>query len=169
MAFSRKKVFTVFAILLVYIVSVAIGGTEVRRRSLQLSGESGSADHVSVSVNVTGVSQVAQELTAQLSFRVAGKLALDEVTPAADLRLFVNNVRGEQEIDFERGRRMNPVEMVFPLNGNLNRYPFDRYWTTLSLLMVRPEANDEAATSVSSRKDENVRGAQEDVAGAAVG
>ena len=142
---SAKKAFAVCAILLVYIVSLVLGGTEVQRRSLQLSGESASPDHVSVVVNVTGVNQGAQELTAQLSFRVAGKLGLDGVTPATDLKLFVNNVGGEQEFDFERGRRMNPIEVVFPLNGNLNRYPFDRYRTTLALLMVRPEARGAAA------------------------
>lgn len=140
---TGKKVLAVCAILVVYIVTLVRGGNEIQRRSLELSGDSGSPDHVSVVVNVTAVSQVAQELTAQLTFRVAGKLALDAVTPAANLKLFVNNVGGEQEFDFERGRRMNPVEVVFPLNGNLNRYPFDRYRTTLALLMVRPESKGE--------------------------
>jgi hypothetical protein len=163
---TLKKAIVLFAILLVYIVSLVLGGTEVRRRSLQLTGESTSPDHVSVVIVVTGVNQLAQELTAQLSFRPAGGLALDPVTPAADLKLLVNNVGAEQEFTFERGRRMNPVEVVFPLNGNLNRYPFDRYRTTLSLLMVRPEANGEAPTSEDSRKVENGRGGRETPFGA---
>jgi len=152
---SAKKAFAVCAILLVYIVSLVLGGTEIQRRSLQLSGESASPDHVSVVVNVTGVNQGTQELTAQLSFRVSGKLGLDAVTPATDLKLFVNNVGGEQEFDFERGRRMNPIEVVFPLNGNLNRYPFDRYRTTLALLMVRPEAHGAAAIPPEAGKIES--------------
>lgn len=154
----EKKAFTVFAILVVYIVSLVRGATEIRRRSLQLSGESTSPDHVSVLINVTGVNQVTQELTAQLGFRPAGKLALDAVTPAVDLKLFVNNVVGEQEFTFERGTRMNPVEVIFPLNGNLNQYPFDRYRTTISLLMVRPEAKGEAPAPVDSGKVDNGSG-----------
>lgn len=133
-----KKAIVVFAILIVYIVSMVMGGTEANRRSLQLSNESADPDHVSLSVVVTNVNQAAQKLTAQLSFRLAGKIASDEVTPAVDLKFFVNNVQGEQEFDFHKGRRINPIEVVFPLNGNLNAYPFDRYHTTLSLLMTRP-------------------------------
>jgi hypothetical protein len=95
---------------------------------------------VSLNVVVTSVNQIAQQLTAQLNFRLAGKIASDDVTPAVDLKFFVNNVEGEQEFNFPKGRRINPVEVVFPLNGDSNRYPFDRYRTTLSLLMTRPVA-----------------------------
>ena len=138
-----KKAIVVFAILLVYIVSVVMGSTEAHRRSLQLSSESTNPDHVTLIVVVTGVNQATQQLTTQLNFRLAGKIASDEVTPAVDLKFFVNNVEGEQEFDFHKGRRINPVEVVFPLNGNVNRYPFDRYRTTLSLLMTRPEVRGE--------------------------
>ena len=113
-----KKAIVVFAILIVYIVSMVMGGTEVRRRSLQLSNESPDPDHVSLSVVVTSVNQTAQKLTTQLNFHLAGKFASDDVTPAVDLKFFVNNVEGEQEFDFPKGRRINPVEVVFPLNGN---------------------------------------------------
>ena len=33
---------------------------------------------------------------------------------------------------------MNRIEAVFPLNGELNKYPFDRYGTTLWFLMTTP-------------------------------
>lgn len=155
---TGKKILAVCAILVVYTISLVRGANEIQRRSLQLNGESTSPDRVSVVLNVTGVNQGAQELTAQLSFRVAGKLALDAVTPAVDLKLFVNNVGGEQEFDFSRGRRMNAVEVTFPLRGNVNRYPFDRYRTTLSLLMVRPKARGEAAIPEDAAKVENNNG-----------
>ncbi|MGA7224392.1 MAG: DUF4436 family protein, partial [Candidatus Acidiferrales bacterium] len=51
-----------------------------------------------------------------------------------------NNVRGQQEFDFPQGKRMNRIEAVFPLNGNLNKYPFDHYETTMWLLMTIPAA-----------------------------
>ncbi len=143
---SGKRAFVVFAILLAYIVTLVMGSTEAHRRSLQLSSESADPDHVTLIVVVTGVDQMAQQLTTQLNFRLAGKIASDEVTPAVDLKFFVNNVRGEQEFDFHKGRRINPVEVIFPLNGNLNRYPFDRYRTTLSLLTTRPVERGEDRT-----------------------
>jgi hypothetical protein len=33
---------------------------------------------------------------------------------------------------------MNRIEAVFPLNGELNKYPFDHYGATLWLLMTTP-------------------------------
>jgi hypothetical protein len=60
---------------------------------------------------VTNVNQAAQELTAQLGFRLAGNIAL---TPAKDMKLLINNVRGQQEFDFPQGKRMNRIEAVFP-------------------------------------------------------
>ncbi len=157
-----KKAIVVFAILLVYIVTLVMGSTEAHRRSLQLSSESADPDHVTLIVVVTGVDQMAQQLTTQLNFRLAGKIASDEVTPAVDLKFFVNNVRGEQEFDFRKGRRINPVEVVFPLNGNLNRYPFDRYRTTLSLLTTRPVERGEDRTPEQSG-DQGAAGQAKDV------
>jgi hypothetical protein len=74
----------------------------------------------------------------QIALRPQGALAQDEVTPAVDLRLLTNNVRSQQEFDFPKGKRMNRIEAVFPLNGELNRYPLDHYQTTLWLLMTTP-------------------------------
>ena len=97
-----------------------------------------------MSVLVTNVNPAAQELTAQLGFRLAGNIGRDEVTPANDLKLLINNVRGQQEFDFPQGKRMNRIEVVFPLNGDLNKYPFDRYETTMWLLMTAPAASNKA-------------------------
>ena len=79
-----------------------------------------------ISMLVTAVNPSAHELMAQISLRPQGILAQDEVTPAVNLKLLTNNVRSQQEFDFPKGQRMNRVEAVFPLNGELNRYPFDR-------------------------------------------
>ena len=63
---------------------------------------------------MTNVNPAAQELTAQLEFRLAGNIERDEVTPAKDMKLLINNVRGQQEFDFPQGKRMNRIEAVFP-------------------------------------------------------
>ncbi|MFZ0580935.1 MAG: DUF4436 family protein [Candidatus Acidiferrales bacterium] len=133
---TRRKAGFVLGIIALYAVMLVRGSTESTRRSLQLRDETSAQDRIVVSVLVTNVDPVDQELTARLGFRLAGNIAQDEVTPATDLKLLINNVKGQQEFDFPQGKRMNRIEAVFHLNGNLNRYPFDRYGTTIRLLII---------------------------------
>ncbi|MGC1363432.1 MAG: DUF4436 family protein [Silvibacterium sp.] len=134
----RFRTLVVLSILVFYCVILIRNLNEGARRSLQLRDDTDSTDHVVISVLVTGVNPSTQELTAQISLRPQGALAQDEVTPAVDLSLLINNVRSQQEFDFPKGKRMNRIEAVFPLNGELNRYPLDHYRTTLWLLMTTP-------------------------------
>lgn len=143
----RLRIAFVVAILVLYISVLLRGTTESTRRVLQLSDETTARDRVAVAVLVTDVNPVAQEVTAQLSFRLTGGIARDEVTPAEELKLLINNVGGRQEFDFPAGKRMNPVEAVFTLNGDLSKYPFDRYQTTMWLLMTVPAAANKANVS----------------------
>ncbi len=130
----------VIVCILIYLYSVVLfrNLSEGTRRSLRLRDDTDAADHVAISVLVTTVDPGTQELTAQISFKPQGSLAQDEVTPAVDLKLVTNNVRNQQEFDFPKGKRMNRIEATFPLNGELNKYPFDHYGTTLWLLMTTP-------------------------------
>ena len=132
----RFLIFICFLIL--YCASIVLSLHEAARRSLQLRDDSDITDHVAISVLVTGVNPATQELTAQIALRPQGKLAQDEVTPAVDLKLLTNNVRSQQEFEFPQAKRMNRIEAVFPLNGELNRYPLDRYRTTLWLVVTTP-------------------------------
>ena len=124
--------------LILYFALIIRNLNEGARRSLQLRDDSDTTDHVAISVLVTGVNPATQELTVQIALRPQGKLAQDEVTPSVDLMLLTNNVRSQEEFEFPKGKRMNRIEAVFPLNGELNRYPLDRYRTTLWLLMTTP-------------------------------
>jgi hypothetical protein len=134
----RFRTLLVLSILVLYCAILLRNLDEGKRRSLQLRDDTDVADHVAMSVLVTGVNPATQELTVQIALRPQGALALDEVTPAVDLRLLTNNVRSQQEFDFPKGKRMNRIEAVFPLNGEVNRYPLDHYSTTLWLLMTTP-------------------------------
>jgi len=137
----RGRVFLALFLLVVYLAMLARGFTESSRRSLQLRDETASADRIFVSAIVTNVNPSRQELTAQLRFRLSGEIARDEVTPAVDLKLFINNF-GQQEFDFPKGRRMNRIEASFPLNGELNKYPLDRYESNLWLLVTTPAGKE---------------------------
>ncbi len=138
---SRIWLLVVALISAAYIASMIAGITESARRSVHLSNQTQTTDHISVSALITGVNPASHEVTAQLGFSVSGAIALDEVTPAKDLRLLVNNIGGPQEFDFPKGKRMDLIKVELPLNGDWNRYPFDHYETTLSLLMVTPGGN----------------------------
>jgi hypothetical protein len=144
---TRLKAGFVLGIIAVYVASLVRGSTESTRRSLELHDETSAQDRIAVSVLVTSVNPAAQELTAQLGFRLAGNIARDEVTPAQDLKLLINNVRCQQEFGFPQGKRTNRIEAVFPLNGNFNKYPFDRYETTVWLLITIPPAANQKQVS----------------------
>jgi hypothetical protein len=144
---ARLKIAFVVGILALYTTVLLRGSTESSRRVLQLNDEASARDRVGVSVLVIDVNPVARELIAQLMFRLAGDIARDEVTPAIDLKLLINNVGGQQEFDFPQGKRMNPIQAVFPLHGDLNKYPFDKYETTMWLLMTAPGAVNKAIVS----------------------
>jgi hypothetical protein len=135
---KRIWLLIILLILAVYSAVVLRGLTESTRRSLLLRDETGTADRVSISIVATNANPATHELTAQVSFRLSGNIAKDEVTPAVDLHLLINNFRGAQEFDFLKDKRMNRIEVVFPLNGELNKYPLDRYDTTVRLLMTTP-------------------------------
>lgn len=70
-----------------------------------------------------------------------------------DLKLLTNNVRSQQEFDFPKGKRMNRIEAVFPLNGN--------YRTTLWLLMTTPARKVQPKTSSGLENNGN-KGLQDD-------
>jgi hypothetical protein len=145
---GRLKTVVLFASLaFVYCFVLLRSLNEGSRRSLQLRDDTDAADHIVISVLVTGVNPATQELTAQISFRPQGALAQDEVTPAVDLELLANNVRSQQQFEFPKGKRMNRIEAVFPLNGELNKYPFDHYGTTLWFLITTPARKTQTQTA----------------------
>jgi hypothetical protein len=134
-------------VLAVYVAILLRGLTESARRSLLLRDETDTTDRAFISIEVTNANTSTKELTARLAFRVVGGVAQDNVTPAVDLKLLINNIHGQQEFDFPKGKRMNRIDAIFPLNGDLNRYPFDDYETTLRILMTRPARNAQPQTS----------------------
>ena len=155
MKIVRFRILLILFILVFYCALLLRSLNESRRRSLELRDDIDATDHVVISVLVTGVNPAAHELTAQISLRPRGALARDEVTPTVDLKLLTNNVRSQQEFDFPKGKRMNRIEAIFPLNGELNKYPFDRYVTTLWLLMTTPTRKVQPQTSSVPEGTEN--------------
>lgn len=143
------------AVIVIYVAVLLHNRNESSRRSLQLR-EDVAADGVFISVTVTSVNPATRELTAQLGFRPFGDMAQDGVSPRTNLKLLVNNVRGQQEFDFLKGERMSRIEAVFPLDGDVNRYPLDQYKTTLWLFMTASDETDRQLAHQIQKQSEEV-------------
>ena len=137
----------IICLLAVYVAVLLRGLTESTRRSLLLRDETDTTDRMFISIEVTNANTSTKELTARLGFRVVGSVATDNVTPAVDLKLLINNIHGPQEFDFPKGKRMNRIDAMFPLQGDSNKYPLDHYATTVRLLMISPARNVQPQTS----------------------
>ncbi len=123
----------------IYLSSLWLSFTDSDRRAFSLEVPAASADHLTISVSVVHVDVPRLEMTTRLSFHLAGSLAQDETTPARDLKLVLNTISGPQEFDFPKGQRINPIEAVFPLEGDVNLYPFDRYSGVVWLFATMPQ------------------------------
>jgi Domain of unknown function (DUF4436) len=130
---------------LLYVAVLIHNLHESERRSLQLR-EVSVGDYVSVSIRVVEADVNRSEVRVHIQLRPVGNLAKDRVTPARNLKLFLNAFRGPQEIDFPAGRRMDPIEAEFSLDGDANRYPFDHHQTTLWFLLTAPIRHDRPPT-----------------------
>ncbi|MDT8069556.1 MAG: DUF4436 family protein [Terriglobia bacterium] len=122
----------------IYFSVIWLNFTESARRSINLEIPSHGNDYLLIDVDLINVDLQRREMTARITFSATGNLAEDEVTPATDLQLVLNTVRGQQQITFPKGKRMNITEAVFPLLGEINRYPLDRYTGNVWLLATIP-------------------------------
>jgi hypothetical protein len=131
-----KIAFVVF-ILIFYSATLIHNLNESQRRSLQLKEAPATGSYVDVSFQVIAINSTSSEMTTRVTFRLNGDLAKDPVTPAVDLKFFVNGILGPQEIEFPRGKRINPVIAVFAVDGNVNHYPFDRYSSLIRIMIMK--------------------------------
>lgn len=133
---TKYRVLFIFLVLAMYVGSLAYSYSERERRSLKLQEEVQDSDQVHVSVRIVEANPTTSEVTARLSFRLSGKIAKDAVTPAVDVRVLLNSIRGPQYFDFPKGRHINPIFAVFALDGNINRYPLDRHRADMYIIMT---------------------------------
>jgi hypothetical protein len=133
------RVFVVLAVMTVYFAVLWSGMTEENRRSLTIVKSSASnGDFVIINVRVTGIDQAQGLLHERIKLVPMGRFAIDQSTPAADLKLLVNSVSGKQTVIFPKGERIFPIEFSSLLAGNQNRYPFDTYVSSIDLLVTVP-------------------------------
>jgi hypothetical protein len=133
----KGKIAFVFSIAVFYAATLIHNVNESQRRSLQLKEAPTTGNCVDVSFQVIAANPASSEMTTRVSIRLYGDVAKDPVTPSEDLKFYVNGILGPQEIEFPRGKRINPVIVVFAVDGNVNHYPFDRYSSMIRIMVMK--------------------------------
>ena len=144
-------------VVLLYLGSVLRNATQSTRRSLNLTEEARGDDRVLVLVDVTKVDPGARQLTAQLGFRFVGTLRQDDQTPKVDLKLLVNNIAGQQEFEFPKGKRVGRIAVTFPMDGDVNKYPLDKYLAYLRFIVTKAGQTNESLIAPASESKPEAR------------
>jgi hypothetical protein len=135
---SAMRILTIPLVIVFYLAVLVYNLHESDRRSLTLKQDSPAADAVHVNLKVVNLDVARGEITARMRIRLTGKIAKDEFTPAVNLRFLVNAFQGQQRFELERGERVSPLTVVFPLGGAPNLYPFDTYEAILAFVATKP-------------------------------
>jgi hypothetical protein len=126
------------AFLAVYLLGIRRIANEKTLRSLQLTDEVGVPDHLRIEIVVTNVDIAKGQLMVRMRMRPSGRIGTEFRTPSVRLKLYVNNSPGQQEFEFPVGQGMTRTEATVPLEGDPNRYPFDRFESNIWLFVDSP-------------------------------
>jgi hypothetical protein len=133
------RILFVIGLMAIYFTVLWMGLTEEGRRSLTIVKSSASGkDLAAINVRVTSVNPAQGLIYERIRLVPMGRFAVDNTTPATDLKLLINSVSGKQVVAFPKGERINPIEVTSVLSGNQNRYPFDNYSTEIDLVVTAP-------------------------------
>src|SRR6266550_463008 len=144
-----SAVIIVFAVALVLVLNIYKNEGEKRSASISDIGEK-DPNHIEVDVKLVSIDPNKGDIVARMEFTPKGHFTKDEgSTLARDLKLFVNSATGKQELDFPKGKRMNPTEVVVDMyDGLVTDYPFDKHSAYLEFYFApgKESAKDEKKT-----------------------
>jgi hypothetical protein len=135
------------AFVAVYLYALRRIANEKDLRSLQLTDEVAVADHLRIEIVVTSVDLARGQLLARMRMRPSGGIGSQFRTPNVKLKLYVNNFPGQQEFEFPVGQGMTRIEATVPVEGDLNKYPFDQYESNIWLYADTPSPPKAPQTS----------------------
>src|SRR5258707_15701348 len=138
-----KDIIITIAVVILFAVGMVVVlrfySNEGEKRSAAVS-DLGDKDpnHIEVDVKLISIDPNKGDIVARLEFVPKGSFTKDEgQTLARDLKLFVNSATGKQELDFPKGKRMNPAEVVVNMfDGLVTDYPFDKHSAFLELYFM---------------------------------
>jgi len=128
----------IFALAMLLVLNSYRNEGETRSAVISEEGEK-DPNHIETFVKLLAVDPVKGDATARLEFVPHGTFAKEDGTLTQNLRLYVNSATGKQEHDFQKGKRMNPVEAVINMyDGLVTDYPFDKHSGFLELYFTPP-------------------------------
>jgi hypothetical protein len=159
-----KDIIIAVGVLVVFVVALVLVLNAYKSEGAQRSAvvsDLGDKDpnHIEVDVKLVTIDPNKGDVTARLEFVPRGHFTPDDGhTLARDLKLFVNSATGKQELDFQKGKRMNPTEVVINMyDGLVTDYPFDRHNAFLELYFLEATnepGKDKPADAVASKPAE---------------
>jgi len=146
---SAKEIILGVVLLVVVGVAMYITLSNFKAEGAQTDfviSEAGGKDpnHVGVSMKLLGIDAIKGDATARVEFMPKGNLVNEEdSTLTHSLKFYINSANGKQEIDFPKGKRMTPVEVVIDTyDGNVSDYPFDEHKAEVEIYLT-PGKTDE--------------------------
>lgn len=127
----------VFGIALVLVLNIYKSEGDKRSAAVSDLGDK-DPNHIEVDVKLVSIDPNKGDIVARLEFLPKGSFTTDEgSTLAHDLKLYVNSANGKQELDFPKGKRMNPMEVVVNMfDGLVTDYPFDKHSAFLEMYFL---------------------------------
>lgn len=141
--FTRQQITKAIIFLALFLVTYAavIGlyKMESTRGVADFASPEPGADYIEVSINVMSIDPIKGDLAARIQFTPHGSLAIPNSTTRVNqgVKLAINTSTGKPERTFDKGKIMEPADVVVPLfDGQVNDYPFDRHESFLELEMT---------------------------------
>ena len=130
----------IFAVAVLVVINAYQNEGEKRSAEISEEGEK-DPDHIETFVKLLTVDPVKGDATARLEFIPHGAFAKEGGALAQNVKLYVNSATGKQEHDFQKDKRMNPVEVVINMyDGLVTDYPFDHHKAFLEIYFTTPAA-----------------------------
>jgi len=150
-------VLIVFGVALVLVLNIYKSEGDKRSAAVSDLGEK-DPNHIEVDVKLVLIDPNKGDIVARLEFLPKGSFTTDEgSTLARDLKLYVNSATGKQEIDFLKGKRMNPSEVVVNMfDGLVTDYPFDKHSAFLEMYFLPGKEAAKENTAEKSAKTAEV-------------
>lgn len=106
-----------------------------------------SENYIEVAGKILSIDPAKGDVSVRLEFMPHGTFANEDGSLAKDVKFDTASSNGKQEITFDKGKRMNPTEVLLNMyDGEVTDYPFDSHKANLVFYFtVKPDKNAKPA------------------------
>jgi hypothetical protein len=158
---KAKDIIITLAVVVIFAVGMVVVlrfyKNEGEKRSAAVSNLADKdPNHIAVDVKIISIDPNKGDIVARLEFEPKGSFTKDEgLTLERDLKLYVNSATGKQELDFPKGKKMNPSEVVINMfDGLVTDYPFDKHSAFLEMYFLPGKEEKKPAEATAAKPAE---------------